>query len=179
MAQPFIEPLRDDLHEETVLRSGRTVQQPAGPATVAMASDLAIAGTEASALPAGVLAKPQGDSTELASQTASLSRDAVHAPLDFASGTIPGATSVPSPEDRRNSSPVTASELCTVLQAIALRASALKTPQSPSQQPVHVPHCLLRPWLKFLTLLAFMKAQQTGWMRYIRCWPVDMLGLMT
>ncbi|XP_075744127.1 uncharacterized protein LOC142802928 [Rhipicephalus microplus] len=58
-AHPLNEPLCDDLREETVLWSGRTLQQPAAPATVAMASDLATAGTEASALPAGVLAKPQ------------------------------------------------------------------------------------------------------------------------
>ncbi|KAH7963999.1 hypothetical protein HPB51_027759 [Rhipicephalus microplus] len=76
-------------------------------------------GYRASALPAGVFAKPQGDSTDLASQTASFSRHAVHAPFDFASGTSPGATSVPSPEDRRNFSPVVASELLTALQAIA------------------------------------------------------------
>ncbi|KAH8042067.1 hypothetical protein HPB51_020241 [Rhipicephalus microplus] len=123
--EPFNEPVCDDPREETVLRSRRTLQQPAAPATVAMASDLATAGTEASALPAGVLAKPQGDSTDLASQTASLPRDAVHAPLDFASGTIPGATSVPSPEDRRNSSPVAARELCTVLQTIATSSQRL------------------------------------------------------
>ncbi|KAH8037208.1 hypothetical protein HPB51_008998 [Rhipicephalus microplus] len=116
MAQPFNKPVCDDPHEETNLRSGRTLQQPAAPATVAMTSDLATADTEASALPAGVLDKPQGDSTDLASQTASLPRDAVHALLDFASGTIPGATS---PEDRHNSSPVAASKPCTVLQAIA------------------------------------------------------------
>ncbi|KAH8009293.1 hypothetical protein HPB51_014429 [Rhipicephalus microplus] len=125
MVQPFNEPVCDDLREETVLRSGRTLQQPAAPATVALSSDLATAGTEASALPAGVLAKPQGDSTELASQTASLPRDAVHAPLNFASDTIPGATSVTSPEDRRNSSLVAASELCTVLQAIATSSQHL------------------------------------------------------
>ncbi|KAH7958154.1 hypothetical protein HPB51_027861 [Rhipicephalus microplus] len=97
--EPFNEPVRDDLR---VLQSGRTFQRPAAPHPVAKASDLATAGTETSALPAGVLAKPQGDSTDLASQTASLPRDAVHAPSDFASGTIPGATSVPSPEDGRN-----------------------------------------------------------------------------
>ncbi|KAH8037492.1 hypothetical protein HPB51_011641 [Rhipicephalus microplus] len=125
MAQPFNERVCDDLREETVLRSGLTLQWPAAPATVAMASDLATAGTEASALPAGVLAKPQGDSTDLASQTASLPRDAVHAALDFGSGTVPGATSVPSPEDRRNSSPVAASELSTVLQAIATSSQHL------------------------------------------------------
>ncbi|KAH8027809.1 hypothetical protein HPB51_010455 [Rhipicephalus microplus] len=123
--QPFNEPVCDDLREKTVLRSGRTLQQPAAPATVAMASDLATAGPEASALPAGVLAKPQGDSTDLASQTVPLPRDAVHAPLDFSSGTIAGATSVPLPEDRRNSSPVAASELCTVLQAIATSSQRL------------------------------------------------------
>ncbi|KAH8033905.1 hypothetical protein HPB51_017355 [Rhipicephalus microplus] len=115
---PFNEPVCDDPREETVLRSGPTLQQPAAPATMAMASDLATTGTEASALPAGVFAKPQGDSTDLASQTASLLRDAVYVPLDFASGTISGATWVPSPEDRPNSSPVAASELCTVLQTI-------------------------------------------------------------
>ncbi|KAH8033947.1 hypothetical protein HPB51_018102 [Rhipicephalus microplus] len=125
MTQPLNEPVCDDLRAETVLRSGRTFQRPAAPATVAMASDLAPAGTKASALPAGVLAKRQGDSTDLASKTASLPRDAVRAPLDFASGTIPGTTSVPSPEDRRNSSPVTASELCTVLQAIATSSQRL------------------------------------------------------
>ncbi|KAH8036654.1 hypothetical protein HPB51_003440 [Rhipicephalus microplus] len=125
MAQPFNEPVCDDLREETVLRSGRTLQQPAAPATVAIASDLATAGTEASALPAGVLAKPQGDSTDLASQTNSLPRDAIHAPLDFASDTIPEATSVPSPEYRRDSSPVAVSELCTVLQAIATSSQRL------------------------------------------------------
>ncbi|KAH8025351.1 hypothetical protein HPB51_007497 [Rhipicephalus microplus] len=119
MSQPFNEPVRDDLREETVLRSGRTLQWPAAPATVAMASDLATAGTEASALPAGVLAKSQCDSTDMASKTASLPRDAVHAPLEFASGIIPGATSVLSPEDRSNCSPVAASQLCTVPQAIA------------------------------------------------------------
>ncbi|KAH8009822.1 hypothetical protein HPB51_020170 [Rhipicephalus microplus] len=108
MAQPFDEPVCDDLREETVLRSGRTLQE----------SDLATAGTEASVLLTGVLAKPQGDFTDLASQTASLPRDAVHTPLDFVSGIIPGATSVPSPKERCNSSPVAASELCTVLQAI-------------------------------------------------------------
>ncbi|KAH8039715.1 hypothetical protein HPB51_008308 [Rhipicephalus microplus] len=125
MAQPFKEPVCDDLRKETVLWSGRTLQRLSALATVAMAPDLAIAGTEASALPAGVLAKPQGDSTDSASQTASLPRDAVHAPLDFASGTIPGATSVPSPEDRRNFSPVAASELYTVLQAIATSSQRL------------------------------------------------------
>ncbi|KAH8026426.1 hypothetical protein HPB51_020410 [Rhipicephalus microplus] len=125
MAQLFNKPVYDDLREETVLRSGRTLQQPAAPATVAMASDLATTGTEASALPAGVFAKPQGDSTDLASQTASLPRDAVHAPLDFASGNISEATSVLSPEDRRNSSPVAASELRTVLQAIATSSQRL------------------------------------------------------
>ncbi|KAH8041765.1 hypothetical protein HPB51_017585 [Rhipicephalus microplus] len=125
MAQPFNEPVCNDLREETVLWSARTLQRPAAPAIVAMASDLATAGTQASALPAGVLAKPQGDSTDLASQTASLPRDAVHTPLDFASGTIPGATSVPSPEDRRNFSPVAASKLCTVLQAIATSSQRL------------------------------------------------------
>ncbi|KAH8023707.1 hypothetical protein HPB51_015247 [Rhipicephalus microplus] len=52
-------------------------------------------------------------------------RGAVHAPLDFASGTIPGATLVPSPEDRRNSSPVAASELCTALQAVATTSQRL------------------------------------------------------
>ncbi|KAH8031317.1 hypothetical protein HPB51_015473 [Rhipicephalus microplus] len=119
MAQPFNEPVCDDVREETVLRSGRTLQRPAAPATMAMASYLATTGNEASPLPAGVLAKPQGDSTDLASQTASLSRDAVHAPLDFTSGTTLGATSVPSPEDRRSSSPVATSELFTVLQVIA------------------------------------------------------------
>ncbi|KAH8027013.1 hypothetical protein HPB51_001328 [Rhipicephalus microplus] len=118
MAQPFNEPVRDALREETILRSGRTLQRPAAPAPMAMASDLASAGTEASAPPAGFLAKPQGDSIDLASRTASLPRGTVHAPLDFASGTILGATSVPSPEDRRYSSPIAASELCTVLQAI-------------------------------------------------------------
>ncbi|KAH8026834.1 hypothetical protein HPB51_025574 [Rhipicephalus microplus] len=126
MAQPFNEPVCDDPCEETILWSGRTLQQPAAPATVAMASDLATAGTEASALPAGVLAESQGDSTDLASQTASLPSDAIHAPLDFTSGTIPGATSVPSPEDRRNFSPVAASELCTVLQAIATSSHRLE-----------------------------------------------------
>ncbi|KAH8036011.1 hypothetical protein HPB51_016315 [Rhipicephalus microplus] len=125
MAQTFNEPVCDDPREETVLRSGRNLQQPAAPATMAMASDLATAGTEASALPAGVLAKPQGDSTDLASQTTSLPKDAVHAPLDFASGAIPGATSVPSPEDRRNSSPVAISELYTVLQTIATSSQRL------------------------------------------------------
>ncbi|KAH8039492.1 hypothetical protein HPB51_007394 [Rhipicephalus microplus] len=125
MAQPFNELMCDDLREETVLRSGCTLQQPVAPATGALASDLAAAGTEASVLPAGVLAKPQGHSTDLASQTALLPRDAVHAPLDFASGTIPGATSVPSPEDRRNSLPVATSELCTVLQAIATSSQRL------------------------------------------------------
>ncbi|KAH7931980.1 hypothetical protein HPB51_029596 [Rhipicephalus microplus] len=104
MAQPFNELVRDDLREETVLRSGRTLQRPTAPATMAMASDLAPAGTEASALPAGVFAKPQGDSTDLVSQTASLPRDALHAPLDFASA---------------------ASELCTVLQAIATSSQRL------------------------------------------------------
>ncbi|KAH8035231.1 hypothetical protein HPB51_004472 [Rhipicephalus microplus] len=125
MAQPFNEPVRDDLREEAVLRNGRTLQRPAAPAPVAMASDLATVGTEASALPAGVLAKPQGDSTDLASQTASLPRDVVHAPLDCVSGTIPGATSVPSPEDRRDSLPVAASELCKVVQAIATSSQRL------------------------------------------------------
>ncbi|KAH8027235.1 hypothetical protein HPB51_003688 [Rhipicephalus microplus] len=125
MTQPFNEPVCDELREETILRSGRTLQQPPAPATVAMASDLATAGTEASALPAGVLAKPQGDSTDLALQTASLPRDAVHALLDSASSTIPEATSVPSPEDRRNSSPLAASELYTVLQAIATSSQRL------------------------------------------------------
>ncbi|KAH8038238.1 hypothetical protein HPB51_026135 [Rhipicephalus microplus] len=71
---------------------------------MAMASDLATAGTEASPLPAGILAKPQGDSTDLASRAASLPRDAVRAPLDFASAT---------------------SELCTVLQAIASSSQRL------------------------------------------------------
>ncbi|KAH7932369.1 hypothetical protein HPB51_029333 [Rhipicephalus microplus] len=125
MAQSFNEPMCDDLREETVLRSRRTLQRPAASATVAMASDPATAGTEASALPAGILAKPRGDSTDLASQTASLPRNAVHAPLYFASGNIPGATSVPSPEDRHNSSPVAASELCTVLQAITTSSQRL------------------------------------------------------
>ncbi|KAH8032433.1 hypothetical protein HPB51_025202 [Rhipicephalus microplus] len=125
MAQPFNELVCDDLREETVLRSRCTLRRPAAPATVAMASDLATAGTKASALPAGVLAKPRGDSTDLASQTTSLPRDDVHAPLDFASGTNPGATSVASPEDRRNFSPVAASELCTVLQAIATSSQRL------------------------------------------------------
>ncbi|KAH8042498.1 hypothetical protein HPB51_023642 [Rhipicephalus microplus] len=125
MAQSFNEPVRNDLRAETVLWRGPTLQRPGAPATVAMASDLATAGTEASALPAGVLAIPQGDSSDLASQTASLSRDAVPAPLDFASGTIPGATEVPSPEDRRNSSPVDASELCMVLQVIATSSQRL------------------------------------------------------
>ncbi|KAH8030782.1 hypothetical protein HPB51_011622 [Rhipicephalus microplus] len=114
-----------DLREQTILRSGRTLQQPAALASMAMASDMATAGTEASTLPAGVLAKPHGDSAYLASQTASLPRDAVHAPLDFASGTTSGATSVPSPEDRRNSSPVAASELCTVVEAIATSSQRL------------------------------------------------------
>ncbi|KAH8022456.1 hypothetical protein HPB51_024555 [Rhipicephalus microplus] len=125
MAQLFNEPVCDDLREGTFLWSGRTLRKPAAPATVDMASDLATAGTEASALPAGVLTKPQGDSTDFASQTASLPRDAVDAPLDFASGTIPGATSVPSPEDRRNSSPVAASELCMVLQVMATSSQRL------------------------------------------------------
>ncbi|KAH8022980.1 hypothetical protein HPB51_008910 [Rhipicephalus microplus] len=125
MAQPFNEPVCDYLRQDTFLRSGRTLQRPAAPATVAMASNLATAGTAASALPEGVLAKPQGDSTDLASQTASLPRDAVHAPLDFALSAIPGAMSVPLAEDRRNSSPVAASELCMVPQAIATSSQRL------------------------------------------------------
>ncbi|KAH8025795.1 hypothetical protein HPB51_012117 [Rhipicephalus microplus] len=125
MAQPFNEPVCDDLREETVLQSGRTLRRPAAPATVAMASDLTTLVSEASVLPAGVLAKPQGYSTDLASPSPFLPRDAVHAPLDFTSGTIPKATSVPSPEDRRYSSPVVASELCTVLQAIATSSQRL------------------------------------------------------
>ncbi|KAH8029257.1 hypothetical protein HPB51_024647 [Rhipicephalus microplus] len=125
MAQPFNEPVCDDPCGEAVPRSGRTLQQPTAPATVAMASNLATTGTEASRLRAGIIAKPQGDFTDLASQTTSLPRDAVHAPLGFASGTIPGATSVPSPEDRRNSSPVAASELCPVLKTIATSSQRL------------------------------------------------------
>ncbi|KAH8009911.1 hypothetical protein HPB51_021709 [Rhipicephalus microplus] len=113
MAQPFNKPVCDDQRDETILRSRRTLQRPAATAPVAMASDLATAGSEGCALPAGVLAKPQGDSSDLAPQTVSLPRGAVHAPMEFASGTIPGATSVPSPEDRRISSPVAANELCT------------------------------------------------------------------
>ncbi|KAH8035827.1 hypothetical protein HPB51_009660 [Rhipicephalus microplus] len=125
MARPFNEPVHDDLHEKTVLQSGRTLQRPATPTSVAVASDLATAGIEASALPVGVLAKPQSDSPDLASQTASLHRDAIHAPLVFASGTIPRETSLLSPEDRRNSSPVATSELCTVLQAITTSSHCL------------------------------------------------------
>ncbi|KAH8022011.1 hypothetical protein HPB51_020621 [Rhipicephalus microplus] len=62
MVQPFNKPVRTNLREETVLRSGRNLQRPAGPAPVAMASDLATVGIEASALPAGLLAKPQAAS---------------------------------------------------------------------------------------------------------------------
>ncbi|KAH7936341.1 hypothetical protein HPB52_021547 [Rhipicephalus sanguineus] len=65
---------------ETVLRSGRTFQRPAASATIATVSDLTTAGTTASALSAGVIAAPVGDSTGLPSQYA------VDAPLDFASG---------------------------------------------------------------------------------------------
>ncbi|KAH7961039.1 hypothetical protein HPB52_001224 [Rhipicephalus sanguineus] len=119
MAQPRNEPLRDHLQSETVLRSGRTFQRPAASATVATASDLATAGTTSSALSAGVIAAPVGDSTGLPSQSGSLPRDAVHAPLDFASGTATGGTSVSSPEDRRNLSPATASDLSAVMQAIS------------------------------------------------------------
>ncbi|KAH8026366.1 hypothetical protein HPB51_020350 [Rhipicephalus microplus] len=174
MAQPVC----DDLRGETVLRSGRPLQQPAAPTTMDMGSDLATAGTEASALPAIVLAKPQGDSTNLASQTTSLTRDTVHAPLDFTSGTIPRATSVPSPEDRRNFSPVAAVNFARFCRPSLLRASVLQTPPSPSQQPVHAQRCLLRLWQKFLTLLALIKTQLPGWMKSIR-WPVDMHGLTT
>ncbi|KAL1484074.1 hypothetical protein MTO96_050114, partial [Rhipicephalus appendiculatus] len=91
--------------------SGRTLQRPAASATVTTASDLATTDTAASALSAGVIAAPVGDSTDLAAQAASPPRDAVHAPMDFTSGTTTEATSVPSPEARRNPSPVATSDI--------------------------------------------------------------------
>ncbi|KAH8027428.1 hypothetical protein HPB51_005410 [Rhipicephalus microplus] len=176
--QPFNEPVCDDPREETVLRSGRTFQQPAAPATVAKASDLATAGTEASALPAGVLVKSQDDSTDLASQTTFLPRDAVHAPLNFASGTISGATSVPSPEDRRNSSPVAARELCAVLQTIATSSQRLADATVAFSAACA---CTTLPPLPMAEIPDFTGVHQdpTIWLDEIHSLAVDMHGLTT
>lgn len=178
MAQPLNEPLRDDLQSETVLRSGRTFQRPAASATVATASDLSIAGTTASALSAGIIAAPVGDSTGLASQTASLPRDAVHAPLDFTSGTATEATSVSSPEDRLNLSPVTASDLSAVMQAISTLSKRF---EDATVSFTAACACIALPSPSFDKIPEFSGVEQdpTAWLQLINslacqyAWPDD------